>query len=510
MDTSVVARSWDLGFKSDVARDQLPDGAAYRMKDYIPQLGAALRGRGGWSYASPDLSGLGGTATAGQAALWFPDASNPHLLVVGDTGDIYKLDVFDGTGGEFITALGKTGITHPPVFHQQVAIIHSRVGTDSTPAEYYDSGSGVFATQTLPGSPPNAAIGASWGSYYIMANGYVSGTRYPNRVWFSEPDDVETWNTGTSFWTLPDEVVRIVPLQNLIVFFGYENTWILVGDTPPPGGNLEERLLFRGNGVMDGRTVAQYKEYIIWANSAGIWKTDGSVLTDLTFRAGIQRFWREIADSFNLTNFWTASAGVLYGHYIISVHDNNDNEVVGLAIDLEREIAFELTNIPARMFARRSSGPGTADASGQEELFFADLSTDRVGKMSSLWTPSSGMQDANGTNVLPQLETAFWTLNAQGEKRIRRAYVTYGLTDGGGSPSMTVSFVTSPEESAAYTAAPETLGPTTSTMIERPKRVYINRKALGIGLKIVQSGRSTDTRLSAIEIEGHGLGPERT
>lgn len=509
MNTAVVARNFDLGFKTDVSRDQLPVGAAYRLKDYIPQLKAPARGRGGWSYATKDLNTV--SVCTNMAGIgWYPFAGDPHLITVSEGGKVFQTKVFDGTHGSYIGTTSFANVTHNPFFHSGLMVICAPLGSDSAPYKYYDTGGGVFGIAALGGSPPHAAVGASWGSYMILANGYVSAVAYKNRAWWSDPGSPETWNTGTSFWTFEGltEIVKVVPMQNTLIFFGYEDTYVLVGDTPPPGGNLQERLLFAGNGCMDGRSVATYKEYVIWANSAGIFKTDGAVLTDLTFRTGVLSYWRDLLSDFNFTNGWSACGEILYGHYIVTVHNAAGTHVVTLAFDLEREIVFELTHIPALMYARRASGPGTASESGHEELFFAHKSAPRAVYMSSCWDPANaGMQDADGTNVLPEIETAFYTLGSSGQKRMRRAYVTYGLTDGGGAPSLTVSFTLTPEENGAYTAASPTLGAT--TIESRSGRVYVNRKALGVGFKIAQTGRSTDTRLATIELEGHALAPER-
>ena len=504
MDTRVVDRNFNLGFQSDVARDQLPRGAAYRMKDWLPQLDGPLRGRGGWDHASADLNNIS-ACTGVSGVAWAPFQTYPQVVAVADNGKLFKVETFAGAGGVYVATTSFTGgITHEPFFHKDLMILlENRIGSAKAPQKYYYSGS-TATLGTLGGTPPFAYCGASWGDYMILANGTVGATAFPTRAWWSDPALPEVWTTGSSFFDMPEEVVRVVPLTNIILFYGYANTWGLTGDTPPPGGNMALRIMFAGNGVMDGRTIATDKDSVYWANQGGIWKTDGGVLTDLTYRCGIKEFWRSLVSTFNLTTGWSASGDVIYGHYIVTVLNTSDVEVGTVVIDLEREIAFEFTNFPAAMYARRASGVGTANTSGAEELFFANVGSPFVEKVSTLWSPTGQMADGDGDSVLPVLETPFYKMGSSVEKRIRRAWFTYDLR--GASPALQVKFATSPESGVTYETAEDTL-PVTTTQARVP--VYVNRKALGVGFKITQVGLSTDTRLGEIEIEGHANSSER-
>lgn len=70
-----------------------------------------------------------------------------------------------------------------------------------------------------------------------------------------------------------------MPVRNALLGWGYNDLHILSGDTPPPGGNLSRKSLYAGLGTFDGRSVAPWRDYAIWANAAGIWKSDGSTLS---------------------------------------------------------------------------------------------------------------------------------------------------------------------------------------------------------------------------------------
>jgi hypothetical protein len=280
----------------------------------------------------------------------------------------------------------------------------------------------------------------------------------------------------------------------------------LTGDTPPPGGNFSRKDLFSENGCFDGRSVARWREYAIWANNAGVYRTDGASLTDLTSIGGISNYWRSIVSGFSFQQGWSAAAGIHRGQYIISIRNAAGALVTTLACDLERQTWTEWRNINATMFAERAAGPGTAAVDGHEELFFGHASIPRSGALSTLWTPSSTYAlDGDGAAVLPSLETPFYKLGEEGLKRLRRAYITYDVRTAGASPSLSLGMILSPEDTSYDTLLPA-LATTTQ---QKRKPVEVRRKALGLGLKIDQVGASADTRLYEVELEGHALEASR-
>lgn len=504
-DTVPASRNFDLGFVTDIPRDQLPRGASYRMRDYVPQLGAPARKRGGTLHASADLNALS-PAIYLSGLSWAPFQRDPHLVALSEAGNLYQVKSFSSTSGSFVAATGLSALTHKPIYHRdRLIVLQALNAAAANPKKYYDSGGQVYAVADLGGSPPQARIGFSWGEYLVLGNGYVGGILFPKRLWFSGISNPEAWAPGSSFHdvNVEDELVAAVPLRNIIVVWGYSDTWMITGDSPPTGGNLANRLLFQGNGCMDGRTVALYREYVIWANNEGVWKSDGATLTDLTDQGGISTYWRSLVSTFNFSTGWSAKGGVFAGNYIITVHNSIGVHLTTLVCDIDRQVWTEFRNIEASMFAERTSGPGTAAADGHEELFFAHRGIPRVQSMSSCWTPSSSnASDADGMAVLPEIETEFFTLGTQGQKRIRRAYLTYDMRSAGASPRFDVSMVTSPLGEVYGSALTPTLPFTTK--IDR-KAVEVRRRALGVAIKIVQVGASADTSLYGIEYEGHPI-----
>ena len=497
MPTVLVSPNFDRGYMSDRPRDQLPPGFAYRMKDWLPTFGAPLRRRGGWTRSTTNLNIVSPVANIAGVA-WVPFPDDPHLMIVGSNGKVFLDKTFNGSGGTFVAQPSFGAITHSPFWSRDLngMILLQGLGlAAANPQKYTSAGGGTYAVANLGGTPPQASVGANWTDYVLLANGYISGTRYANRIWVSGVGTPEVWTPGTAFWDMPDEVVRIQPLRVGILVLGYTDTWLLVGDTPPPGGNWSQQDVFHGTGCMDGRSLVTYREFAIWANNTGVYKSDGYTLTDLTEAGGVKKRWRELVGTFDFKAGWRCSAGVYAGHYVITILDNNGTLVTCQVCDIERGIWYEFTNVPASMFASRPSGPGTATVDGSEELFFAHWSQPYACRLSPAWMAQAA-SDADGVPVLPQLETPFWKPGGSGRKVFRRGYVTYDLRDGGSVPHLQFEATTSPDDNPTYVVV-DSLAATTK---QSRSSFALAQRDLGVALRLKQLAASTSTRLAELEL----------
>ena len=507
-----LGTNFDLGFQSDTSRDELNPRAAFRMFDYLPQMEAPVRGRGGWRYGSPDLSTLG-TCVSVRSMGWLPFPGDGHLLVVGDSGKVFQLKTFTGSGGALVTDTGDATIvpTQPVFWHKGGTVDYGIIlggltQTAKNPKKYTATG-GVYSVAALGGTPPQARMGFSWGSYLVLGNYYDpsdSGKLKNNRWAFCYPGQPENWTlTGANQSTMdfPEEIVAGLPLQNAILAFGYTDVHAITGDTPPPGSNLTRRTLFAGSGTFDGRSVVGWRSYAIWANTSGVWMSDGATLSDLATAGGISTYYRQKVSGLSFVTGAAAVAGVYRDHYVLSLHNQSGALITTLVCDIQRKVWTEWTNINALCFARRAAGPGVSGQSmSDEELFFGHANLPRVGRISSLWTPSATYaSDADGTPVQPVLETPYYRVGGLSKKRLRFIYMGYDLRDAGGAPRLALSYVLSPEPEAAY--APMYNLPTTTRF--RRKRLRLARGDLGVGLRIAQAGPSASTRLYSIETEAH-------
>ena len=511
MDVVLAGRNFDLGYKSDISRDQLPPGVAWRMFDYIPQQGQPLRRRGGWQFSSTDLNVLSAcTRIAGVA--WAPFQDDPHLVIVADNGKVYQDNLINGVGGTYVGNTGFSPLTQRPFWARDLSglVIMQALGSGVSgalpPQKYISGGAGTYVVSPLGGSPPLASVGAPYGDWVLLANGYISGQRYANRIWASGVGLPETWTNTQNFFDMPEEVIRIMPLRAMVLVFGYRQIWMLTGDTPPPGGNWTKYDLY-ATGTMDGRSVVNWNDQVIFANNSGVFMTDGSSLIDLTDQGGISQRWQRMILNFNFSTGWSAVAGIFRGNYVIVVHDNNGVFVTCQVCDLDKRIWYEFTNVPAVMFAERQSGPGTALADGHEELFFAHRTLPRASMLAGCWTPPQAASDGDGTAILPVIELPFYKLQSPGPKQIRNVWITHDLrAPSGGAPTLSIDAIMTPQ---VPTPAYFNLGALKATTQERRYPIWIRRRGIGVGLRITQVGASSDTALAEIEFESRPLSRNR-
>lgn len=504
MPTQILDPHFNLGFQSDVSRDLLPEGAAYRMYDWIPDLEAPARKRGGYTYASRALA----AGARVQTAAWVPFPDDPHLMIINNLGNVYVLKDFN-VGPETAASgiASHANSTEKPFWWKDRMIILQGLTVAAAAPHKYTGSGGVYTVAALGGTPPQARIGAAWGDYVLLGNGHDGTSERKNRLWWSGPGNSESWSVGAggSWFDMPEEVIKVVTLRSITLAFGYSQVWLLTGDTPPPGGNLALKDLFT-TGMADPRSLARYRDYVIWANNSGVWRSDGTTLTDLTENGGISLYWQALMAGFSLQQGYSCVAGQYRGYYFVTIKNAVGSPLATLVCDIDRYVWFEITNFDATVYAERISGPGTSTVAGSEELFFGRYGAARVAKVSPLWTPdSSNIQDANSVTVLPVLETRFHKVGVYEKKRIRRIYIGYDMRSAGQAAVLQPSFVLSPYDTA-YTNTPEGL-PTTTRYLR--DRATIARRTEGIGIKITQTGPSNDTKLYGLEAEGYAISEQR-
>lgn len=515
-----LENSFALGFQTDPPIDKMPRGAARKFVNFLPPgSGAEARKRGGWAYASV------ATSLAQRSIAWAPFDDDSHLVMLGYTSganprplDVWGIHApFDATSGVYVsTIMTPTGGSlpqeqrHPPFWHQagQALIIlgTSRVDMFQSPVKYFHTG-GIYTTALVGGTPPLASVGASWGDYLILANGKVGLLRYSNRMWFSDVGNYEgLWDTGTSYLDLPEEIIAVVPKGNLIFVFGRSGVHMITGDTPPPGGNMSVRKFAFAQGCSDPGSVVTYKDYVIWANANGVWKSDGSQPVDLAAQGGISSVWSYLGGA--MRTYRKIVAGTYRSFLFITLMDSADNanfsEVATFIYDLEKQVWVEWTNIGTHGYAKAPSS-----GSSPEELFTASV-WGHVGKLSGCWLPdSTNKSDAGGlTDVRTQLITGAERLGDQSFKRIRRVFVSYSF-DG---PSVTADVeVNASLSTFSASASPGAMGYssiplgalTPSAAPGEPTRaaLFLNRKAKSVQLEVLSEGNAADFRLYALEAE---------
>lgn len=462
--------SFDLGMKQDIARDQLPRGVVWNLRDWIPRvIGAPLRKRGSWTWGSP-LTGGGGYAIN---VAWAPFVAGSQLLKVNSDGALKK--VTSDTAETAISALGV--FPWPAVFYRD-KVFYGEYGTVMA---YYNGS----AVATIAAAPKARHL-VTYKDRLVASRGSVGGTDFYQRTWFANAGDPLTWDLTNSFIDHTFPVVGSVALRNMILAFGEESAERIVGSSPPTAldiGDMERGSAFN-EGCLDARSIVTYGEFAIWANKKGIWRTDGSIPENISRSGGLRRFWADLMQSWQAG--WTIAAGIVSDNYIVSVLDHNGVFKDCFLLDLGNLSWCRQSNVEATMFATQG---------GLDELYFARRPDARLGRVAPIFRPSAASgADADGDIVLPVLETGY-EHGPPGIKRWTDLFANY-ILDGSGvgtSPSLQVGVIISPEETV-YT----TLGALPAAVDLRRDTLPIRYDSPGVAFKFEQLLASGDTRLHDI------------
>lgn len=476
-----LLENFQRGMRRDHAREDLPAGALWNVIDLLPNLGGAkLRERGGWGHASNDIAATKATAAYVIGGMYGPFVSAAKNVAIDEDGELYTI-ASNGT----VTDVGAAvAVAQNPVFHREKAIIPASGG--ATAPKYYDGNTTVAA---LGGSPPTAVYATVFKDRTILARTAAN----TNRIWFSGAGNPASWDTTNSYWDLTNPITGLASLRGAILIFHDGHFSTLVGSTPPTvAGGLGD---FRANdplfevGCTDARSIAYWGDKALFANPGGIYITDGATYDDVTALCGMKTWWHDLV----IQAGWTLAGGLYREHYVYCVMNGASFVDAGM-IDLRRLTWWRQSNLDAVAFWRASAT--------SEELYFGRRGAARVGKLSSVFSPTATVKnDGDGDAVAGVLETPYFRGRGGGKKGLKRVYVMHELVDyASDNPSVTVSYVKTPEETS-YTAITGALGENTAE--DRPKK-NLGISSRGIAFKLARANAG-DWRLNGLELEASAM-----
>ena len=425
-----VTRAFDAirGMQTDPPIDQMPNNAMRRIVDFLPEFQFVLQARGGWDNLTGVLAAPG-TGTRKYASATYCPFTNGAVIALTQLNHLgfTYVNALDGSTTGFPTAdLAEVPLS-PPTFHLTPSGGLLIIPTVLGPQKWNGSGS----PSALGGSPPQGRLVASWGDYLLIANTSAN----PNRLWFSpvgNPDGASgvNWNTGAggSFVDFPEAIRAVVPKGNTIFVFGASYCHLLLGDTPPPGGNMTQRKYALSEGVAGGvwgygvTATLTYKDYVIWANGNGIWKSDGGQPVDLTKLGGIKSYWPFIFQPKPAGQ--TLAIGTYRSYLIITILTSAKAFNRCVVYDLENNTWWEWSNIPATSLTRIPSG------TYKEDLLIVDYANNKLGSIASIFNAGNEYNDGNATQKAPSILTGMYRFGVFGQKRIRRAFIS-GIVQNG-------------------------------------------------------------------------------
>ena len=405
-------------FARDFPRDRMPPGYAWDLSDYVPALlDAQLTSRGAWEWGS--AANPGGDFEGGIYAKF---RAGDKLIAVDVAGGI--MDVHLTTGALYpITTIFR--VAQNLVQHLDFVIVPD--GAGANPAHVLNWNGSAWSDLTMHPSALNGRYAAVYKSMTMLAN--ASGLE--NRIAFGPPNYIDLDPTAPDYSGQPAYVswdpisyinsslplTGIGALRTVILLFHEGSVERIRGSTPPtaadPIGDMFLEPLYDRAGCGDARSIAYWNDNCIFADERGVHFTDGAIVKNLCSQGGILSYWRTL-----YRDKLTVAADTYLDYYIITVI-RTDNVAVTLICDLNRRAWFRFNNIRARGYIH-SIGE-------QEQLWGCRKDAARLIDLSDCFFPArvALIADADGTPVLPTIETPWYRLAEEGRKRVRFAYLSY-------------------------------------------------------------------------------------
>lgn len=494
--TFPLQSSFRRGMVRDYPRDQMPANTAWDIKDMIPDLnGEPLAKRGGWSYSSPSLSSIAGSATGMYGVYAAPFNGGDRLLAFSVTG--YIVDVSSATSAASISASDDLYVYSAPAF------FNNRIVYPTTSGLRHWAGTGSTSSVSL--APSNPAMVATYRA--SVAAGNAGG--FLNRIYFSKPGDYSVWDTTNGFIETPGTILGLAALQSVMLVFTTSGIHRVRGAPPPYTGSTAQvspdltlDTIFNQSSSLT-RSFVVVDERCYFATQAGLYVTDGAGVSDLTEDSGFSRYWRDAFATMNPRSSLDQIVVGAYRHYILCsalyayIGTPTDGGIGTLVYDTINKCWFRITNLLASMYS-------TSTATG--ETYFSLRNSPRLGKLSTVFAPTSTVkEDADGTDITPTLETMYYQFRPRGTKRFKNLYVNYDLRDAASdNPTLAVGYSTTPEDTS-YTS----VGTLSETSEFTRQRMPLRFSGQGLALQITQTGNSSATRIYDLEADAHAREPSR-
>jgi hypothetical protein len=477
----------------DVARDQLPGDAAWYMQDLIPSLGSSgtsflggkLIRRGGYAYASEDIS----TDLTGATKIAAMGIFNGTLYFTA-TNNKFGTCTIPGDSTNNVTQIATTSVQSLQPYVEFAGKLIIPADDGSTAPKYYD---GAFGN--LAGSPPAGKYAVAWNDRLVLGG----TTALPRRTYFSAVGDPTTWDTTSAWLDANRNITGYATLPNCLLIFSDNQTARVRGRIPPPGSPdmaMEDPIF--NVGCTYTASIAVNGPYCVFANEEGVFLTNGTTVPqDLTLLCGIKSFWRHHLASRHVPGTGTPTfveqvrGGFFQQYYVAIIRSARDGANYAVLFDLATYSAFVFSNIGGDDTASIVMTPQIGD-----DLYFGDLK--RVVAFSTMFT-AQNKTDADTAAVAPILETRYFLDPKTFKKRWKTLYLDRILTDAAtDNPTLAVSYLTDPS-SSTYTSL-ATL--TENTAIGWDK-IPVRFAARGMAFKLAQTNASGDTRINAILADVH-------
>ena len=332
-----------------------------------------------------------------------------------------------------------------------------------------------------------------------LVDGYAflaGDPEFGQHFFWSAAEDSLNWEDadGPFFEHLPDDSAsRVVGLTNLgsslVVLKERSIFTVKIANGGPTDWVASQRAAI---GTIDQRSVAQWREKLIFANRKGVYAFDGYDVQELS--ESISEIWEPIMA--NWSSSWFISGAVFEDYYLINILDSGGDLLDTFCLHLPSGawVRFSGTRFTSMAWA-----PDERGLIGFHWPLSSTSSKPRFCDIGSMFKLASG-SDALGSGpdvemVLPRVinDDRFRS------KVWRRVEVSYGAS---GSGALNVDFVTG-TQSEGITWTPISALPNET---DTKKRFRIGQRSRALGLRIHETGTLTSANITGVRI---GLKPMR-
>jgi hypothetical protein len=482
------------GMKPDLPLGRLPKNAVLNLVDFNPSYEGSISLRGMRNRTAT----LGDTYAA--AVAFAPFAAGGQLVGITDQGAVKQVP---HTTAAAVTSRGTAQVPiQAPVFYRGNLYIPSSDGT-VTVKSYGGSSNAAAAS----GSPPAGMFATVYKDHLVLGRDATTA----QRVWFSSGGDAGSWDTAADGQWLDCSfpLTGLAALRNMILVFSEQGTERIRGDIIPgvSGSDMVREPLFAAS-TADPGSIVVADDICIFANSNGVYMTDGITLADLTEQGSISQYWRSKNSGYAASSVY--SAGYHKGKYIIVLH-NSSTFVTCMVCDVKTRTWWEWTDVPASMFASVPSGYADSNAgllfmAERGASYLADAANCFYGRATSgnFLFGYSSLDGYTAVKPTPRLRTGYFS-GSPGLKRIKNVFVNYYARSTQATPA-TVYVNTDSGLPGALSASVGSLASSGGSGPYNFRQQYaVNKRSHGLGLDIKWDTAAADVtgsfRIDSIEAD---------
>jgi hypothetical protein len=340
-----------------------------------------------------------------------------------------------------------------------------------------------------------------------LVDGYTflaGDPQYGQHFYWSAAEDSLTWvdDDGPFFEHLPDEtasrVKGLISMNSSLIVFKERSIFsVKISNAGPTDWTASQRASI---GTLDQRSIAQWREVAIFANSKGIYSFDGYDVKELS--ENVRRLWEPVLVKWN--SGWFISGSVYADYYIITVLNESGTLQIALCLHIP---SGAWTRLTGTRFTAATWGP---DNKSLYAFHYPISSQSNRPALCDLGAMFNGCQGSDSIGTGPSMSFTMPRITNDDRFRTkvwRRVEVSYAAS--GTEGSIEVSYVKGTNsDSTQYTfTSLGTLPRSTDTKV----RLRTGLRSRALGLKFKETGGSlTSATVTGVRIGIKPMRPSRS